>query len=120
MRAFALSLLLGACLTAIGSTGRAAEPDDGSQLIYGNYCGKGQRGVNPKPIDALDAACARHDACTPDVGMPACGCHARLRREARQAAYQPGTSDYTRNTALFISEFITMLPCTDERIAGHP
>jgi hypothetical protein len=37
---------------------------------YGNYCGWNRRakcppGSGPKPIDAVDAACERHDCCVP-------------------------------------------------------
>ncbi|NME50441.1 phospholipase A2 family protein [Enterococcus cecorum] len=30
---------------------------------YGNYCGKGNKGWNKKPIDDLDSACREHDKC---------------------------------------------------------
>lgn len=114
MRGLAISLLLGACLIATGMPAMAGGPDDGSQLIYGNFCGPGQRGRNPHPIDALDTACMRHDSCTPDDGLPRCSCHARLRREAIAAARIPGTSDLTRNTALFVAEVATLMSCQDE------
>lgn len=29
--------------------------------VYGNYCGRGNRGG--KPVDAIDAECRRHDVC---------------------------------------------------------
>lgn len=29
--------------------------------VYGNYCGKGNRGG--RPVDAVDAACRQHDIC---------------------------------------------------------
>ncbi|MGC5779983.1 hypothetical protein [Methylobacterium sp. NFXW15] len=50
-------------------------------LIHGNYCGPGNNAPLP-PIDALDAACARHDACTPQGGLPSRACNLRLQREA--------------------------------------
>lgn len=30
---------------------------------YGNYCGKGNKGMTKKPIDDLDSACRAHDRC---------------------------------------------------------
>lgn len=30
---------------------------------YGNYCGKGNKGWDKKPIDDLDSACREHDKC---------------------------------------------------------
>ena len=59
---------------------------DGSLLIYGNYCGPGNRGYDKAPIDALDAACRHHDLCTPDMGLRSCACNARLSREASRVA----------------------------------
>ena len=50
-------------------------------LIHGNYCGPGNNAPLP-PIDALDAACARHDACTPEGGLPSQACNLRLQRDA--------------------------------------
>jgi hypothetical protein len=40
-------------------------------VFHGNYRGLGNNVPLP-PIDALDAACARHDACTPAGGLPSC------------------------------------------------
>ena len=60
---------------------------DGSLLIHGNYCGPGNRGYDKRPVDALDAACRRHDLCTPDGGvLPSCACNARLARDAGRVA----------------------------------
>ncbi len=64
-------------------------------LIHGNYCG---RATTPPlaPVDALDAACARHDACTPDGGLPSKACNLRLQAEAERIANDPAvgrTSD---------------------------
>lgn len=113
-----ISFLAAAILAAAFGTGvpaRAADlfagARDGSLVVYGNYCGPGQRGVNPKPIDALDAACMRHDACTPVEGLPACSCHAWLRYDAHQVAMSPRHSELTRNMARFIRDVADILDC---------
>ncbi|WP_375466293.1 hypothetical protein [uncultured Methylobacterium sp.] len=88
----------------------------GAFLIHGNYCGPGNRGPGYPPIDALDRACAHHDACTPDRAsglLPHCACNARLRIEAGRVARDPGTPRSVRDTAQFISEGADALPCAD-------
>ncbi len=87
---------------------------DGSMVFYGNYCGPGSRGAGRPPIDALDAACMRHDACSPPAGtgLPSCGCNARLSREAAMVARTPRRiSDETRVAAKFIAESSRAIPC---------
>lgn len=120
MRALILAAALGACL--IAGTGRsfADGSNDPSLIIYGNFCGPGQNGANPSPIDALDTACMHHDACVPDEGLPSCSCHARLHQEAHQVAMTPRVSDYTRNMALFIESMADMMVCRPDRVAGEP
>ena len=73
-------------------------------LIHGNYCGPGNNAPLP-PIDALDAACARHDACTPDVGLPSKSCNLRLEREAAAIARDPRQADDLRSLAGFVASF---------------
>ena len=73
-------------------------------LIHGNYCGPGNNAPLP-PIDALDAACARHDACTPDVGLPSKACNLRLEREAEAVAQDPRQPDDVRSMASFVASF---------------
>jgi hypothetical protein len=82
----------------------------GGLLIHGNYCGPGNRAPLP-PIDALDAACARHDACSPGRGRPAsAGCNDRLRREAEAVANDPRQPSDLRGTAGFIAFGAALLP----------
>lgn len=90
-----------------------AAPNLGSGLVfYGNYCGPGSRGAGLRPIDALDAACARHDACTPPPGaLASCGCNARLQRVATAVAMSPRTPEDTRAAAQFIAEGAKLLAC---------
>jgi hypothetical protein len=73
-------------------------------LIHGNYCGPGNNAPLP-PIDALDAACARHDACTPDVGLPSKACNLRLAREAAALAHDPRQPEDVRSLAGFVASF---------------
>jgi len=57
-----------------------------AMLFHGNYCGVGSR-AGTAPVDALDAACMRHDACTPSGGIPSCACNARLQVESTAIAH---------------------------------
>ncbi|MCJ2084043.1 hypothetical protein [Methylobacterium sp. J-090] len=100
----------------------AAQPAPGLDrplLVHGNYCGPGNNAPLP-PIDALDAACARHDACTPPGGLPSQACNRRLEREAAAIARDPRQSDELRATAGFISAGVALIP-SDEMIrpASH-
>ena len=73
-----------------GKVGAAIDDDvtalqRGPLLIHGNYCGIGNR-PGTKPIDALDAACKRHDACTVTGDVPNCACNDRLQAESAAIA----------------------------------
>ena len=82
------------------------------QLVYhGNYCGPGNKGVDPAPVDALDAACMRHDACTKDFEIPACSCNQALHREAMLVAEDPCAPTEEREAASFTAEGAQQLPC---------
>jgi hypothetical protein len=90
----------------------AAQPAAGLNrplLVHGNYCGPGNNAPLP-PIDALDAACARHDACTPTGGLPSKACNLRLEREASAIASDPRQSPDLRAMAGLVSTSIAMLP----------
>jgi hypothetical protein len=58
---------------------------NGELVFHGNYCGTGNR-AGSDPIDALDVACMRHDACTPTGQVQSCACNARLAKEAGAVA----------------------------------
>lgn len=77
-------------------------------LIHGNYCGPGNR-APLAPIDALDAACARHDACTPDDALPAKSCNLRLQREAAIVADDPRQPQDLRFMARLVSVGASMM-----------
>ena len=87
LKRLSLSLItvLGSLSPVMAENGAMGEP---KMLIHGNYCGPGNNAPLP-PIDALDAACARHDACTPNSTMPSSACNARLKREAEAISHDP-------------------------------
>jgi hypothetical protein len=64
-----------------------ADIDHGELLFHGNYCGPGSR-PGARPVDALDAACMRHDTCS-KKGVPSCACNARFQYEAAAVANNP-------------------------------
>ncbi|MGH1573185.1 hypothetical protein ACRAWG_24110 [Methylobacterium sp. P31] len=78
-------------------------------LIHGNYCGPGNNAPLP-PIDALDAACARHDACTPEGGLPSQACNLRLQREATQISRDPSQPQDVRSLAGLVAATATLIP----------
>ncbi|WP_267360291.1 hypothetical protein [Methylobacterium sp. GC_Met_3] len=83
----------------------------GEELFHGNYCGRGQRGEGLPPIDALDAACMRHDACYDVAGYSSCACDATLRREASAVSDSPNVSLEVRRRALSVAEAATAMDC---------
>jgi hypothetical protein len=78
-------------------------------LIHGNYCGPGNNAPLP-PIDALDAACARHDACTPNGGLPSQACNLRLQQEATLISRDPRQPQDLRALAGFVAASATLIP----------
>lgn len=78
-------------------------------VFHGNYCGLGNNAPLP-PIDALDAACARHDACTPVAGLPPALCNLRLQREADRVSRDPRMPDDLRALAGLIAAGASLLP----------
>ena len=107
----AVLAILGA--PAAGAQELIQTPRGPGLLIHGNYCGPGNRGPAFKPIDALDAACMHHDACWPadPTMLPACSCNERLHVEAGRVARDPRTPAETRQTARFIADVATAMPC---------
>ena len=113
-------LTLGCVVGAVGILSLRAQelpridPARRALLIHGNFCGPGNRGPGHPPVDALDRACAHHDACSPplDSGrLPRCSCHDRLHAEAGLVARDPRTPVSVRQTAQFISDGALALPC---------
>jgi hypothetical protein len=102
-------LILVSCLTSPALSQSTIDVRQPSALIHGNYCGMGNNAPLP-PIDALDAACARHDACTPARGLPARACNLRLQRETEFISRDPRQPDDLRALAGFISAGAVLLP----------
>jgi hypothetical protein len=101
-------LLLAACWAApsLAEPAAVARP---KMLVYGNYCWLGNNAPLP-PIDVLDAACARHDDCTPDTDLPTKACNLRLEREAMVIANDPHQPDGLRTMAGFVAAFAEANP----------
>jgi tRNA(fMet)-specific endonuclease VapC len=78
-------------------------------VFHGNYRGLGNNVPLP-PIDALDAACARHNACTPAGGLPSVSCNLRLHREADRIARDPRMPDDVRALAGLIAAGASLFP----------
>lgn len=100
---------------AHGNVAAAAHDDAtalrrGPLLIHGNYCGVGNRPGTP-PIDLLDAACMRHDACTKTNTLPTCTCNARLRSEAAAIAQDPRTPADVKVLAATMTASMGILIC---------
>ncbi|MBY0257006.1 hypothetical protein [Methylobacterium sp.] len=78
-------------------------------LLHGNYCGPGNN-APLAPIDALDAACARHDECTPDGGLASKACNLRLQSEAEGVAQDPSQPADLRALAGVVASGAAMMP----------
>ncbi|MFC6746187.1 hypothetical protein [Methylobacterium persicinum] len=112
--ALALPFALALCGTA---TAQTAAQHGRTALIHGNYCGPGNN-APAAPVDALDAACARHDACTPDGGLATKACNLRLQREAEAISHDPRQSDDLRAMAGLVSMGASMM--LSSREPEHP
>ena len=82
----------------------------GPLLLHGNFCGIGGR-PGRAPVDALDAACRRHDACTVTGALPDCACDERLEREARAIAADPATTAELKALATATATSMAILVC---------
>lgn len=72
---FLISISL--CIFLIGCASSPRDPSTtGTLPVYGNWCGPGhpRNGSNPSPIDAIDAACRKHDNCYAQKKYFACEC----------------------------------------------
>ncbi|MGH1590732.1 hypothetical protein ACRBEV_23225 [Methylobacterium phyllosphaerae] len=116
----AASLILAAGCAAIAGPSYAQPAAFGGpkMLVHGNYCGPGNNAPLP-PIDALDAACARHDACTPEGGLPSQACNLRLQREATLISRDPSQPRNVRSMAGLVAATATLIP-TDPSAQSMP
>ena len=82
----------------------------GPLLIYGNYCGIGNR-PRAAPVDELDAACMRHDACTHTGNLPSCTCDEHLQGEATAIAADESRPKKMRALAGAMAASMAVLIC---------
>ena len=82
----------------------------GPLLIHGNYCGIGNR-PGTSPVDVLDAACQRHDACTHTGSLPSCACDERFLHEASAIAEDSARPDELRALAASMAASMAVLVC---------
>ena len=82
----------------------------GPLLIHGNYCGIGNRPGTP-PVDLLDAACMRHDACTRTDKLPNCICDNHLHDDAFAISQDPRTPTDLKVLATGVAASMVVLIC---------
>ena len=111
-----LALVLGTTMPALAQPIPLDHPP--ALLLHGNYCGPGNNAPRP-PIDALDAACACHDACTPSGGLPSRACNTRLQRDAERVSRDPHEPDDIRALAGLVGAGAGLLP-SETRLAAGP
>lgn len=78
-------------------------------VLHGNDRGPGNNSPAAS-VDTLDAACARHDACTPDPGPSTRACNMRLHVEAERVADTPRQSGDLRMMARPVVSGASMVP----------
>lgn len=132
---FRLAILLSACVLPIAAAeaqpmeqfsrrstaGIPGPVDPGGSLFHGNYCGPGSR-PGHRPIDALDAACMRHDACARGA-VTNCACNTRFQREAEAIARNPRQSpdmQFLASAAAVGATFMMCQPADDAGDYGRP
>ena len=103
---------------AHGAIGAAVKDDikalrRGPLLMHGNYCGIGNR-PGTQPVDALDAACMRHDDCTRTGALPSCTCDEHLRVAAANIANDRETPPDERVAATAAASAMAVLICKTE------
>ena len=123
-RRFGAMILLCAATCALAPSAMATERDvkaaaavdtpaplkNGELVFHGNYCGVGNK-AGAEPIDALDVACMRHDACYDTAGYNSCACDTTLKREASVVSDSPRASLEVRRRALSVIEAATAMDC---------
>jgi len=81
--------------------------------VYGNWCGPdypANTAIAAPPVDALDAACMRHDYCAAARGRFDCGCDLMLMYELRNTVWP---NPYIQADARGIHDAIAVIPCRD-------
>ena len=98
----------------VHSGGALARP---AMLIHGNYCGPGNN-APLAPVDDLDAACARHDACTPNGDLASKACNLRLQVDAERVASDPRQPEELRMMAGLVASGAAMMPSKPSRTSA--
>ncbi|MBB2962569.1 hypothetical protein [Methylobacterium sp. R2-1] len=109
MKRSILPLILLTGLTVPALSRPAAAVEGSPVLLHGNYCGPGNK-APAAPVDALDAACARHDACTPDGALAPKACNLRLQVDAERVADDPRQPTDLRMLAGLVASGAAMMP----------
>jgi len=81
--------------------------------VYGNWCGLNHPSTPAlagPPVNALDAACMRHDICTANRGRFDCGCDLAFMNELRTTNWQNPT---IQSIARGVYDGIAVMPCSD-------
>ena len=81
--------------------------------VYGNWCGPDHPrslAFAAAPVDALDAACMRHDYCFAAQGEFDCGCDIALLTELRNTQWQ---NPRIASDARGIYDAIALTPCSN-------
>lgn len=110
--------MVAAVLLAVGGPA-AAEP--GFWQVHGNWCGPGNRwlpgvGTLP-PIDVLDAACMRHDACYAWRGDGDCSCDHAFLDELRVLPYGD-PHQWVKGRAIY--DATSLMPCAGPEAMTKP
>jgi tRNA(fMet)-specific endonuclease VapC len=109
MSRLAAPILLAACIAAPACALPADTSGAPKMLLHGNYCGPSNN-APLAPIDALDQACARHDACTPDGVLPSKACNLRLQADAERVAQDLRQPSDLRALAGLVASGAAMMP----------
>lgn len=120
-RRYSLLLLLAAgAIAACSNVQPKVQRDSaGRMAVYGNWCGPDHPKYSaqvtpPSPIDALDAACMRHDQCYDAHGFLACSCDATLTAELREEMAKGTYAGLELATARAVHAHFAASPCTGD------
>ena len=107
---FVPAVLIVACFAGVPSPAAAG---DLIAHFHGNYCGNeaSDPTFRKRPIDALDAACMRHDRCYLKHPNQTCGCNERLAAETGRLAQAPRLSEDLHQKARILETVFSVLSC---------
>ena len=109
-----VAALLVACASAQPQVKRETA---GVMGLYGNWCGLDHPkdvAANPPPIDALDAACMRHDLCYTERGFLSCECDAAFTQELYSEMAKKTYTGLELATARATHAHFAASPCTGD------